>query len=373
MAFIEQHYVKERGLSTENTVDFLQKNYLSQGKLGLKSSEGGLYPPKQKPAAATAESSSREPHIYVLDNGLSQPLANKAPADILKSGRILEISTDGKKSHPILEKTSLVLPDGIDYSASTNRLYWTNMGIIGQNDGSVMSSNLDGTDVQTILAPGSAHTPKQMTIDETSRKLYFSDREGLRVFRCNLDGSALEPLIRNGDWQDPADGSDATKWCVGIAVSPRHGRFYWTQKGPSKGGRGRIFSAGIQTPEGETAGSRSDVTCLLDRLPEPIDLEIDEETATLFWTDRGEVPFGNTLNQIALDEAGGVVLGEGLLKHSIIAQNFDEAIGLRIERRSKSIYVSDLGGTVWKCNFDGSGKVKVFEDKSCAFTGLVVV
>lgn len=43
--FIEEHYVKERGLSGEKTVDFLKKNYIDQGKLGAKSGKGGLYPP----------------------------------------------------------------------------------------------------------------------------------------------------------------------------------------------------------------------------------------------------------------------------------------------------------------------------------------
>lgn len=45
VAFIEEHYVKERGLSGTATVDYLQKNFLDQGKLGAKSDKGGLYPP----------------------------------------------------------------------------------------------------------------------------------------------------------------------------------------------------------------------------------------------------------------------------------------------------------------------------------------
>lgn len=47
VAFIEEHYVKERGLSGEKTVDFLKENYLEKGKLGSKCEKGGLYPPKQ--------------------------------------------------------------------------------------------------------------------------------------------------------------------------------------------------------------------------------------------------------------------------------------------------------------------------------------
>lgn len=42
VANIERHYIAERGLSSTHTVDFLQANYLDHGKLGDKSTEGGL-------------------------------------------------------------------------------------------------------------------------------------------------------------------------------------------------------------------------------------------------------------------------------------------------------------------------------------------
>lgn len=45
VAFIEEHYVKERGLSDEKTVQYLKKNFIEQGKLGAKSGKGGLLPP----------------------------------------------------------------------------------------------------------------------------------------------------------------------------------------------------------------------------------------------------------------------------------------------------------------------------------------
>ncbi|PHH79871.1 hypothetical protein CDD82_2125 [Ophiocordyceps australis] len=44
VSFIEQHYIKERGLPT-TPVDFLKK-YIDEGRLGAKSDKGGLYPPK---------------------------------------------------------------------------------------------------------------------------------------------------------------------------------------------------------------------------------------------------------------------------------------------------------------------------------------
>jgi hypothetical protein len=39
----------------------------------------------------------------------------------------------------------------------------------------------------------------------------------------------VETLVAAGD--PAADLGDQTKWCVGIAVDPKGGQIYWTQKG----------------------------------------------------------------------------------------------------------------------------------------------
>ncbi|KAL1962650.1 hypothetical protein VTN77DRAFT_9284 [Rasamsonia byssochlamydoides] len=318
-----------------------------------------------------SQPSSSHPNIVVLDNGLSQALPDNITGDIFSAGRILQIEQKTKSAVPIVEKAGLTGVDGIDYCKANGRIYWTNMGFAGRNDGSVMSCDTDGSDLRIVLPTGSVHTPKQLVIDQQANKIYIADREGLRILRCELDGTDLEVLVRTGDWHIERD--DQTKWCVGIAVSQKIGRFYWTQKGPSKGGRGCIFSARIATPPGDV-GRRGDVQCLLDHLPEPIDLEIDEDNGILFWTDRGEFPFGNTLNKIDLDASGrATLLKPGPIKHNIIAQNFDEPIGIRVDPMTKDIYVSDLGGTIWRCNVDGGDKQKIYEDKSCCFTGLALL
>lgn len=165
------------------------------------------------------------------------------------------------------------LPDGIAVDPTAGRMFWTCMGIPGKDDGAVYSANLDGTDVQTVVAPGVINTPKQLTIDCAAGQLYFSDREGLRVYRCTVDGSGLETLVSNGSSESETP-ADPTEWCVGIAVAPKFGKFYWTQKGPSKGGQGRIFCADITTTA--STGQSGDARCIVSGLPEPIDLEIDE-------------------------------------------------------------------------------------------------
>ena len=69
---------------------------------------------------------------------------------------------------------------------------------------------------RTLFRPGATLTPKQLQLDAKNRKLYWSDREGMRVMRANLDGSNIETLRRD---QDMAmhDRLDARNWCVGIA------------------------------------------------------------------------------------------------------------------------------------------------------------
>lgn len=102
------------------------------------------------------------------------------------------------------------------------------MGNPAVNDGSVHSILLDGSLPQVVLSKGQIHTSKQLALDDVNDKLYIADREGLRVMRCNLDGSGLETLVQTGDSNNVMDARLQTQWCVGIVVSPRHGIFYWT-------------------------------------------------------------------------------------------------------------------------------------------------
>lgn len=362
VAFIESHYVAERGLSSEKTVDFLQKQYLDQGKLGSKCEKGGFYPSSEaKPATTNGHLS--EPKIVVLDVGLA---ADKP--SISSGGQILQIGLDGKIQKVLVDSTSM--PDGLDIDHESGRMFWTSMGVLGNNDGAIYSANVDGTDVRTVVAPGSINTPKQLIIERESKKIYFSDREGLSVYRCNFDGSDLELLIKTGDSENPEDKMDYTKWCVGIAVAPKLGKFYWTQKGPSKGNKGRIFSANIATPAGQSAESRDDIVCLLNGLPEPIDLEVDEETNTLYWTDRGELPFGNSLNKAQLNGAGLLEKSVSPRGYEILTKHLKEAIGLKLDTKNGHIYIADLGGYIYQCDFNGGNKKVIHSDDYRAFTGI---
>src|SRR5580698_9015189 len=216
----------------------------------------------------------------------------------LSGGRILSSNPDGSDLKTILTEGRR-LPDGLVVDVEAGHLYWTNMGNPNANDGSIERSNLDGKNLAAIVPVGGTHTPKQLQLDKANGKLYWSDREGMRIMRANLDGSSVETLVETG--RGDADRRDQTRWCVGIAIDPVRKQIYWTQKGPDNGEQGRLLRAGLDIPKGETAVNRSDIEVFFDRLPEPIDLEIDLENRILYWTDRGDPPRGNTVNRASID------------------------------------------------------------------------
>ncbi|KAK7428254.1 hypothetical protein QQZ08_005151 [Neonectria magnoliae] len=362
VSFIEQHYIAERGLP-DVPIKFLQ-TFIDQGRLGAKSTKGGLLPPGLM--AEEDESNIHLPQLYFLDLGLS----TSNPADAFHAGRVMVGSPDGRPIKSLV--TSQRVPDGIDISLSTGKLFWTTMGVPSVNDGAVNCSNLDGTGVEEIVPRGLIHTPKQLTVDNENSKLYIGDREGLRVMRCNFDGSELETLIETGKWHDKEEMADQTRWCVGVTVSPATGKFYWTQKGPSKGSKGRIFRANIDFHDGENATNRTDVDLLFQNLPEPVDLDIDHIENVLYWTDRGELPLGNSINRAKLDAVkplqGSATSWPGK-DYELVCRDLHEAIGIKLDLKNHHIFATDLGGAVYRFDMDGGNRRKVYEG-SGALAGI---
>jgi DNA-binding beta-propeller fold protein YncE len=261
--------------------------------------------------------------------------------------RVLSVNPDGSGRKAIV--TECRLPDGIAVDVEAGHIYWTNMGVPSRNDGSIERADLDGRNRKTIIPQGGTFTPKQLTLDKPSGKLYWSDREGMRVMRSNLDGSAVETLVEAG--RGDADRRDQTKWCVGIAVDGGRGQIYWTQKGPEKGGLGRLFRANIEIAKGETAANRTDIELLFDGLPEPIDLELDLKNRLVYWTDRGDPPRGNTVNRAPMDADARTRPAPQILFNHLM-----EGIGIAIDFEGGRMFFTDLAGSVYAARLDGSEK-----------------
>ena len=267
----------------------------------------------------------------------------------LSAGRILSANPDGSGLKTIVSE-GRKLPDGLALDVAAGHIYWTNMGEPGSNDGSIMRSDLNGKHVITIVPPGSTFTPKQLQLEKNSGKLYWSDREGMRVMRANLDGSEIETLVDTSRG-DSRPGSDQRKWCVGIAVDAGGGKFFWTQKGGRDAGLGRIFRANIQFPQGKSAENRRDIELLYDNRPEPIDLDLDPVNRTLYWTDRGDPPRGNTVNRASMDPES-----EHGKEPEILFTHLMEGIGLSLDLKGGRMFITDFGGSVYSANLDGSNR-----------------
>lgn len=267
----------------------------------------------------------------------------------LAAGRILTANPDGSNLKTIVSE-GRKLPDGIVVDVAAGHIYWTNMGNPKVNDGTIDRADLDGTNVTNIVPSGKTWTPKQLQLDAKHRKLYWCDREGMRVMRCNLDGSKIETLV-DSSGGDPRPGPDQKKWCVGIALDVDGGKLYWTQKGNDNAGEGRIFRANLEIPKGQTPASRRDIEVLYDNLPEPIDLDLDFANRVIYWTDRGDPPRGNTVNRAPMDAAPGK-----RKEPEIIFNHLMEGIGLSLDLENKRMFLTDLGGSVYSANLDGSNK-----------------
>jgi len=70
--------------------------------------------------------------------------------------------------------------------AQAGHIYWTNMGVPNLDDASIERADLDGGNRSVIVPRGVTHTPKQIHLDKDNGKLYWCDREGMRVMRANL-------------------------------------------------------------------------------------------------------------------------------------------------------------------------------------------
>ncbi|WP_236737548.1 hypothetical protein [Mycobacteroides franklinii] len=255
-------------------------------------------------------------------------------------------------------------PDGICVDPTRTYVYWTNMGKprlpdrrpptsdadldFYRQNGSLERAGLDGSGRTEILPEGSFVTGKQLAGAWGRERLYWSDREGAAVRSARVDGTDMRDEVVVAT--TAVGRRDLLNQCVGVAVDEVNGYLYWTQKGPPKGGMGRIF----RTPLDGVPGSRV-IEVLWSNLPEPIDLEIDVVDGLLYWTDRGAPPLGNTLNRAEIPAAGKP--GGDI---TVVSQGYREAIGLAVDKGAGVAYVGDLSGAIRAVKLDGTGEHVIF-------------
>lgn len=337
--------------------------------LGCSSSPEGAAAPSK--ATATKVTSAADGGVGAEGGAHSESgVATLFYLDLL-GGRVLRVGTDGIKPQAIVTAGSAE-PDGVVVDVAGGHVYWTNMGapqgLTQIDDGYILRSDLDGSNVTTIVPMGGTHTPKQMKLDAAHGKLYWCDREGMRVMRANVDGSNIETLVTTA----PASASaDMSNWAVGIALDLAGGKLYWTQKGagPTGGaGQGSIRRAGLEIPAGQDSTTRSDIEVLFSGLPEPIDMDLDLEKHQMYWTDRGD----GTVSRAPMDPPAGADPAHRT-DRDILVHGAGQAIGIALDLPNGVMYYTALDTeAVSRANLDGSG-AKTLVSGQGALSGITLV
>lgn len=251
-------------------------------------------------------------------------------------------------------------PDGVVYDSASQRLYWTNMGRdYDVKDGHIRYGSLNGEESGYTVSVGNTHTPKQLAMDADSRYLYWCDREGMRIERCQIATGKVEVLLDSSKLF-PSEVRES-RYCIGIALDQKNNRIFWTMKGPSKGGQGRLLSAPFDYRAANAAINLEEINVVFDQLPEPIDLAIDYAGDFLYWSDRGAEPEGNSLNRVSLT---------ALLNKEVVITGFKETIGFVIDAENHSAFVADLTGHIYLVDLISRDKKVILHHPDSGFTGL---
>ena len=140
----------------------------------------------------------------------------------------------------------------------------------------------------------------------------------------------------------------------GASASPST-RIWARSTGPRKARPREIkadFSApALKSPRAKPRPTAQTIEVFFNRLPEPIDLELDLRNRVLYWTDRGDPPRGNTVNRASIDARPQAP--ETVLTHLM------EGIGIALDVPGDRMFVTDFAGSLYSARLDGSGELNL--------------
>jgi hypothetical protein len=141
-------------------------------------------------------------------------------------GRVIEMDT-GSGAWSVLIDGVCHRPEEVVDDPGTGRYYWSDRCDFGASCGSIQRVNANGTGRSTIISARGCDVPEGLVGDFAVQKLYWGVHGALRVMRCDLDGSNVEPVLDFPCARSVRPGPAA---CLRYRGDPRPG-------GPAPGGR----------------------------------------------------------------------------------------------------------------------------------------
>jgi sugar lactone lactonase YvrE len=216
---------------------------------------------------------------------------------------------------------------GIDSSQVTQLIYWTDSKSAGPGRRTVTeqphsvndliaSAIADGGNRQNLVTTD-LQLPFGVSIDDSARKLYWSDSLTGKVERASFDGTTRELVV-----QVPVDG----KFLRALHVDDRNGDVYF----------GRQYDGLYKLPSGT-----SNPVKIVDGAS-PFGLDIDPIEDRIYWTD------------VQLDVIRSSKL-DGTDVRTLVDESINLLGGLSLDLSARTLYWADqLQSTINRINLDGS-------------------
>lgn len=251
------------------------------------------------------------------------------------TGSVVSLALDGSTQEVITAVTGTPDLRGIAWHRGTDRVFVLDNGPAKR----IFSIRPDGTGLQAVVGLGTSLLNADLEIDDVSGKLYWADSNpgssgnGF-VFRANLDGSGVEPIVTT-----PPGVTTAPYF---LFLDARGGFIYWgvtsSGNGPSSFRRATFTGA-------------LDSDFLLTTATRTRDLAVDDTTQIVYWCDRQS----GALFKRAV--AGGA--------NAIVLSGLNAPHGLALDAEAGKLYWADTGGRgsgpfdtsarrIARCNLDGT-------------------
>src|SRR3954447_17819650 len=149
-------FCKRHGLVMMTVADLARYRLESDYKESLWAIDGSLLCVQDIPRCG-AVNDERENMPELKSSKSERPSVGRAPTGRLfildlSGDRVLSLSPDGSDRKVIVHECRM--PDGITVDVEGGHIYWTNMGVLHLNDGSIERADLDGRNRKTIVPQG---------------------------------------------------------------------------------------------------------------------------------------------------------------------------------------------------------------------------
>jgi sugar lactone lactonase YvrE len=222
-------------------------------------------------------------------------------------GIITTANPDGTGAHPVVTGQSGMFGIAVD----ATHLYWAATG-----DDAIMRSDLDGTNVTTLVSDAVGSHPYGVAVDATH--VYWTDLQSQKVMRADLDGNNVTTLIDGTGLLQPAaiavdgthlylgdvagngaimranlDGTGRTTLVASdaypFAIAVDSGHVYWAVTGSNEGASGAIWRSNL-----DGTGAAAVVT----GQAHPTGIAVD--STHVYWANANN----GTINRSGLDGSG---------------------------------------------------------------------